>query len=272
VNAAVSGNRDGNGNYVGSATVTVTASDSGSGVASVRYSVDGGAFTAYTAPVVVTSPGAHTVRFRATDNAGNTSPDGSVGFTVVRRPVPDTTPPTTNATVAGPKDAGGNYIDAATVTVTATDPDSGVGSIEYALDAGPFAAYSGPVTVGTSGPHSVRYRATDNAGNVAPVGTVTFTVVKNGSDACPNSDTRPTVVVRGNDSGVANKDTGNGCTINDLIAENAEYPDHATFVRHVQEVTAPLVAAGVITRRDQGAIVRAAAASDVGSRSFHPFV
>jgi hypothetical protein len=271
VAGSVAGDRDANGNYLDSATVTVTASDTGSGVASVQYSVDGGAFTAYTAPVVVSSLGAHTVSFRATDNAGNTSPTGLVNFTVARRPVPDTTAPTTSATVSGNRDGTGSYIGSATVTITATDAHSGVRSIEYALDAGPYTVYGGPVTVTTTGPHSVKYRATDNAGNVAAEQTVTFTVVAPGSDACPNSDTRPTVVIDGVDTGVANVDTGNGCTINDLIAENAEYPDHATFVRHVQSVTAPLVTNGVITRRDQGAIVRAAAASTIGSRSFHAF-
>ena len=64
---------------------------------------------------------------------------------------------------------------------------------------------------------------------------------------------------------VANVDTGDGCTINDLIDEYADYPTHAAFVRHVEAVTLPLVGAGLITKRQQGAIVRAAARSDVGS-------
>jgi hypothetical protein len=180
-------------------------------------------------------------------------------------------PPETSATVSGNRDGTGSYIGTATVTLTATDAQSGVDSVEYSLDDGAWTAYTGPVVVGTAGPHSARYRATDNAGNVSAEKTVTFTVVEPGSDACPNSDTRPTVVIRGHDTGVVNVDTGNGCTVNDLIAENAQYPDHATFVRHVQTVTAPLVANGVITHRDQGAIVRAAARSDVGTRSFPAF-
>jgi hypothetical protein len=94
---------------------------------------------------------------------------------------------------------------------------------------------------------------------------VSFTVVEPGSDACPNSDVRPTVVIAADDTGIANIDTGDGCTINDLIAENAEYPDHAAFVRHVQAVTDHLVTGGVLARRSQGAIVRAAARSPVGT-------
>jgi hypothetical protein len=144
--------------------------------------------------------------------------------------------------------------------------------VEYGLDGGPWTAYAAPVTVTAVGAHTVRYRATDNAGNVSGVNTVTFTVVVPGGDACPNSDDRPTVVIGDQDSGVANIDTGNGCTINDLIAENAGYPDHATFVRHVDAVTTPLVTNGVLSRRDQGAIMRAAARSDIGTRSSTAFV
>jgi hypothetical protein len=94
---------------------------------------------------------------------------------------------------------------------------------------------------------------------------VSFFVVAPDSDACPNSDTRSTVVIGTDDTGVANIDTGNGCTINDLIDEHAEYPDHGSFVRHVEAVTAPLVANGLLSRRNQGIIVRAAARSSVGT-------
>ncbi|MFG2359689.1 OmpL47-type beta-barrel domain-containing protein, partial [Streptomyces sp. NPDC048521] len=81
--ATVSGAKDASGNYVGSATVAVTASDAGSGVANVDYSLDDGAFVAYSKPVEVNSVGRHTLAYRATDKAGNTSPVKSVEFTVV---------------------------------------------------------------------------------------------------------------------------------------------------------------------------------------------
>src|SRR4051794_6425152 len=46
----------------------------------------------------------------------------------------DTTPPTVNGNVTGTKDADGNYVGKATVTVTAQDSGSGVKSIEYQVD------------------------------------------------------------------------------------------------------------------------------------------
>jgi hypothetical protein len=263
-NATVAGNKDVNGNFIGTATVTVTATDAGSGVATVEYALDNGAWTAYTAPVAVTTVGAHTVKYRATDKAGNAAAEKSVAFTVVAPPQPDTTAPTTNANAAGEKDGDGNFVGAATVTVTATDSESGVARIQYALDNGGWTTYNTPVVVRSTGAHTLKYRATDNAGNTAAEKSVTFTVVSSGEDACPASDTRATVIIGSDDTGVPNRDTGDGCTVNDLVAEFAPYPNHAAFVRHVETVTAPLVP-GTLTPRQQGAIVRAAARSAVGS-------
>jgi hypothetical protein len=265
VSAAVTGIRDPAGSYVGTATVTITATDTESGVSTVEFALDGGAFASYTAPVVVSAVGDHTVQYRATDRAGNVSAIGSVSFRVVAPPVEDTTPPAVSAAVSGTRDANGNYVGAATVTITATDTQSGVSTVEYSLDGAAFTRYTAPVAVSQVGAHSVRYRATDVAGNVSPENGVMFSVVAQDGDACPNSDTRGTVIIGTDDTGVANLDTGNGCTINDLIAEHAAYPDHGAFVRHVEAVTNPLVASGLLSRRNQGTIVRAAARSSVGT-------
>ncbi|WP_157553287.1 OmpL47-type beta-barrel domain-containing protein [Jiangella gansuensis] len=264
VSAAVAGDQNEDGEYIGAATVTVTASDAQSGVASVEYNLNGAGFTAYTAPVVVDEAGAHTVQYRATDNAGNVSEVGSVSFTVAEPEPDDTTPPTVSAAVAGDQDDDGNYIGAATVTVTATDTGSGVASVDYAIGDGAFMPYTEPVRVNDVGTHTVQYRATDNAGNTSEAGSVTFTIVEGDGDACPDSDTRDTVIIGGIDSTVVNVDTGDGCTINDLIDEDGDWPNHGAFVRHVTAVANQLVTDGVITNRERGMITRTAAASDVG--------
>ncbi|GAB3938784.1 OmpL47-type beta-barrel domain-containing protein [Micromonospora vulcania] len=265
VTANLAGEQDDDGNYIGTATATLAATDAGSGVATIEYSLDGAAFTAYTEPIVVDGVGMHMLHYRATDVAGNTSAEQMAHFTVVAPPVEDTTPPTATAAVAGEQDENGAYVGVATVTVTATDAGSGVATIEYALDTGGWTPYAAPVSVRTTGAHTLRYRATDTAGNTSAEQSATFTVVADGTDACPASDTRATVIIGGDDTGVANADTGDGCTINDLIDEDAAYPGHAEFVRHVETVTGALVVAGTLTRRQQGAIVRAAARSDVGA-------
>ncbi|MCG5462385.1 plastocyanin/azurin family copper-binding protein [Micromonospora sp. MED01] len=265
VTAALAGDRDGDGNYIGTATATLAATDSGSGVATIEYSLDGAAFTAYTNPIVVNTAGMHMLHYRATDVAGNTSAEQMSHFTVVEPQAEDTTPPTVAATVAGDRNDDGGYVGGATVTVTATDAESGVAKIEYALDAGGWTAYTAPVAVRAPGAHTVKYRATDTAGNSSTEQSTSFTVVVDDTDRCPDSDTRATVIIDGGDTGVANVDTGDGCTINDLIDEHADYPGHAEFVRHVEAVTAALVTGGTLDRRQQGAIVRAAARSDVGA-------
>ncbi|MBP2706745.1 chitobiase/beta-hexosaminidase C-terminal domain-containing protein [Microbispora sp. RL4-1S] len=177
VSAAVSGDKNANGDYVDSATVTISATDTESGVDTVEYALDGGAFQAYTAPVSVNQVGEHTVRYRATDKAGNTADVQSATFTVVAPQPKDTTPPTVSAAVSGDKNANGDYVDSATVTISATDTESGVDTVEYALDGGAFQAYTTPVSVNQVGEHTVRYRATDKAGNTADVQSATFTVV-----------------------------------------------------------------------------------------------
>jgi len=60
----------------------VKASDEASAVTLVEYRVNGGAVNAYTAPVVITSPGSYTVEARATDAAGWVSEWQSIGMEV----------------------------------------------------------------------------------------------------------------------------------------------------------------------------------------------
>jgi hypothetical protein len=149
----------------------------------VEYALDQAAFAAYSAPVSVNQPGAHTVRYRATDKAGNTSPVGSVQFTVVAPPSGDTTPPQVSAVVTGSQDWAWNYVGSATVTISASDTESGVASVEYSLDGQPYAVYTTPVVVNQPGQHTVHYRATDKAGNTSAVGTASFAVVHGRSDS-----------------------------------------------------------------------------------------
>ncbi|OEV18887.1 glycosyl hydrolase [Streptomyces nanshensis] len=178
--AKVDGDKNGDGAYIGQATVTVEATDAGSGVDTVEYALGAdGAWQPYTAPVVVSEVGDHTVRYRATDKAGNTAEEKSVDFAVAAPPTDDETPPETSATVSGEQDDDGAYLGMATVTVTASDTGSGVNTIEYALGAdGEWKAYTAPVMVHEVGEHTVRYRATDRSGNVAEEKSVQFTVIE----------------------------------------------------------------------------------------------
>jgi len=268
VSGLVVGQQDPNGAYIGSAMVTVTATDEGSGVAVVEYKLDGGAWTRYTEAVQVSAPGAHTVLFRATDQAGNTSTEGTLTFTVVAGTV-DEIPPSVSAAVSGTQNSNWQFIDGATITVSALDTGSGVASVEYTLDTGPWTAYTAPVAVDAAGTHTFKYRATDVAGNVSAELSGTFTIVEDtpgpGPDVCPSSDVRDTVIIGEIDSQVANVDIGNGCTVNDVIDEDAEWPTANHFIRHVKAVTQELVQNGVLTTAERNRIVAAAIDSGVGA-------
>lgn len=188
--AQVTGTQNAQGEYVGSASVAIGATDDGgSGVDGIQYAVGtAGDWIPYTAPVVVDQVGSHQIRYRAFDKAGNVSAEKAVAFTVVAPPSDDTTPPDTSGTVSGEQNPDGTYIDMATVTVSASDTGSGVNTIEYAVGSGAWQPYTAPVMVHQVGTHTVRYRATDKAGNAAAEKSVRFTVV-----AATPQDTTPPV-------------------------------------------------------------------------------
>ncbi|WP_172382769.1 OmpL47-type beta-barrel domain-containing protein [Streptomyces sp. MNP-20] len=266
--ATVSGERNGQGQYLGMATVTVTASDAGSGLNKVEYALGDGAWTAYTAPVMVHAVGTHQVRYRASDKAGNVAAEKAVEFTVVAPPQEDRTPPETSAKVEGDKNSDGAYIGRAKVTVTATDAGSGVDKVEYSLDGGPYVTYTGPVVADRVGRHTVAYRASDKAGNTAPAKSVAFTVDEGGGvpgPNCPEYDERLTVFVGTVDTGIPNRVTNNRCRIGELIEDEKDWSSHALFLKHVKTVTDRLKRAGEIDVREYNKINKAAQDSGIGT-------
>ncbi|MFB6671332.1 OmpL47-type beta-barrel domain-containing protein, partial [Streptomyces sp. NPDC056390] len=72
----------------------------------------------------------------------------------------DTAAPETSAKVEGQKNAQGEYVGSASVSVTATDAGSGVDKVEYAVGAdGAWQPYTTAVVVDQVGAHKIRYRA-----------------------------------------------------------------------------------------------------------------
>lgn len=266
--ATVSGEQNPAGAYLDMATVTVSASDTGSGVNTVEYAVNSGSWQPYSGPVMVHQVGSHSVRYRATDKAGNVSPEKSVAFTVVAQPAEDTVPPVTGVTVEGTRNANGAYVNSARVTVSATDHGgSGVATVEYSLDGGPYLAYTAPVVVDRAGAHTLTYRASDKAGNSSDARSVSLTVVAGGgvpAPNCPEYDERLTVIVGTVDSGVANRVTNNRCRIGELIEDEREWTSHALFLKHVRTVLDRLFKDGAVDEREDAAIEEAARASGIG--------
>jgi peptidoglycan/xylan/chitin deacetylase (PgdA/CDA1 family) len=169
--------------YGAPVSVSLAAGDTESGVATIRYTTDGtdptASSPAYTAPFNVSST--TTVKFRAWDNAGNVEATNSQLIQV------DTTAPVSSIACNGSACSSAAYSADVTVTLSASDAESGVSVIRYTLDGSdPTAsstAYSDPITVSQT--TTVKYRAWDNAGNVEATNSQLVTVTKPAPDTDP---------------------------------------------------------------------------------------
>jgi hypothetical protein len=164
------------GTYTEAQTVTLTCNDgTGSGCASIRYTTDGSTPTAssaaYTAPITISAN--TTLKFFATDVAGNASAVVTETYVINLTPA-DTTAPTVAASPAG-----GTYNTAQTVTLTCDDgTGSGCASIRFTLDGTtPTAAsaqYTAPLSLTAN--TTLKFLGIDNAGNTSAVVTQTYVI------------------------------------------------------------------------------------------------
>ena len=151
---------DGSNNwYVSPAVLTATDSDATSGIASTQYKVDGGAWQNGSSANEGVD-GTHSIIFRATDVAGNTTTAAPVTVTV------DRTPPVPDASLnpASPNGSNGWYVAPVTVTANSSDATSGVASQAVSLDG---STWKPSLTISTDGVSTVQVTAKDNAGNTA---------------------------------------------------------------------------------------------------------
>lgn len=147
--------------YTSPVTLTITAIDALSGVASVEYRLNDGDWTTGTS--LAPGDGEHLVEARATDQAGNRSvvtAAETIGIQV------DTTPPTLSTTLEGELGLNNWYVSDVTVSATVSDATSGVSLTEYRLDTRAWIPGTS-VTVAADGAHTVQFRVTDRAGNQA---------------------------------------------------------------------------------------------------------
>ena len=171
-------------------TVTLTATDATSGVASIQYRIgDDAEWSTYDAPLSFDEPGTYLVRYRATDNAGNTA--GGQLEVVVSEPGEPVEPakPSVSLTTA-PAAANGRanwFTSPVTVSLTGAGGEGKLG-LEYRIGGnGAWTAYTAPFRVTNDGVTLVQARATDAAGTTSAISTLTVKM-----DA-----TAPTVAVDG---------------------------------------------------------------------------
>jgi hypothetical protein len=131
-------------------------------------SLDGSAFSPCTSPAIYSgvSDGAHTFQVHATDAAGNTGPDATASWTT------DTVAPTASIT-----DAPFDPTSATSASFSFAADEAGV-TYACKLDAAGWASCDSPATYSglADATHYFKVRATDQAGNVGPEASRSWTV------------------------------------------------------------------------------------------------
>ena len=147
--------------------MTLDADDgpTGSGVAETLYRLGSGSEILYVAPFLISAEGTTTIEYGSEDNAGNPEIPGTATVKI------DETAPVTTSNAAGP------YTGTATIHLSATDALSGVAMTEWSLDG---TTWHTGTTAGLPAPgtYLLRFRSTDNAGNVETAETATVAVNK----------------------------------------------------------------------------------------------
>jgi hypothetical protein len=179
--ASITGNLKDSGWYNTAVTITVTATDSGSGVKEIIYKLDGveTVVPGDTVTIEVSTNGDHTFEYWAVDNVGNVeTTHGMLSFRIDRgvAPTVSITEPTPGLYLFGKKILSASkiiIIGGFTVEATASDADSGVYAVEFFLDGesigsdvqGPdYTAYCG---IKNSGAATIKAVAEDFAQNTA---------------------------------------------------------------------------------------------------------
>jgi len=154
----------------GNINVTITATDSGSGVKRIEYmvSTNNGAtwpstwtqVSGNSTTITLSNTGEYKIRARAVDNVDNTSAYKESGTYQIDKQAPD--PPTLTLSPDGWTN--GNV----TATISGgNDAHSGIAKYQYSFDNTNWADYSGAITISNEGTTRIYARTVDKVGNVS---------------------------------------------------------------------------------------------------------
>ena len=118
------------------------------------------AWDLHTSAGALAPDGVYSWTLRSRDTWGNTTATRTGSFTI------DGSAPVTTASTTSTAGQGGWIVSTATVTLTATDALSGIGTVNWRVDGGALRTYTGPVPVTVNGTRKLEYRAVDRAGVV----------------------------------------------------------------------------------------------------------
>jgi parallel beta-helix repeat protein len=151
--------------------ITLVASDPGSGLAEIKYSIDGGAWTTYTGAVLLKGDdGPRKVAYYGVDRLGNAEPKKTVSFLL------DNHSPQTVMEIGDPKfvDSRGTWITSATQIVLRRTQESTYGRTQtyYRINEGAWLTYSTPFRItGGDGARAVSFYSRNASGVVEAVQT-----------------------------------------------------------------------------------------------------
>lgn len=139
-------------------SVSLTATDTESGVADTFFTLDGS--TAQSGKsVAINSEGLHVLTYWSVDKVGNMEAPHMVTINI------DKSSPVSSAIVSGNSGANGWYTENPTVTLATYDLLSGVGGTQYRINNGSWESYVEPFTITEEGLTTLEYRGIDLAGN-----------------------------------------------------------------------------------------------------------
>jgi hypothetical protein len=144
----------------GPVTVHLSSTDAGVGGTTTYYSLDGSAPSLVaTSAIIISAEGTTTLKYKSVDALGNTESLQSIPIRI------DNTKPTTG------DNASPGWVKApASISLTASDPLSGIAATYYSLDgSSPSLVATGPITIATDGTTTLKYYSRDSVGNTETV-------------------------------------------------------------------------------------------------------
>lgn len=118
----ITGTKDSSGIYSGPVTITLTGSDSGSGILRIEYSLDNGiTVQTYTDPFIISTPGKTTIQIKSIDKLGNEENPQTITIEIAVPPTPTPTPTptsTSSTSSSGSSDSSSSTNDATSTNTT----------------------------------------------------------------------------------------------------------------------------------------------------------
>ncbi|WLR49068.1 S-layer homology domain-containing protein [Halobacillus litoralis] len=160
--------------------ITLTSKDQWSGVATIEYRMNEGEWTEYSGPITFQQKGENVIDYRSVDTAGNVEEFKSLTVKY------DDHAPQTSAS-----DVGNQWHNSEVeVSLSSTDPLSGVAKTEYRINKGEWKEYTTPVLIDEEGSHTVDYRSIDYAGNKEEDKSITIMLDTTAPDTAMSTEKR----------------------------------------------------------------------------------